>query len=480
VVARSQGVALRRGLTLVLMDLVLPGSAQLSAGNRGLGKAALRVWGALVVLVLAAVAAFFANRQFLIGLYTNPATLLVLAWGVVALGAGWILLLLDAWRIANPGMSGPGRVLSGALALALAVVLGAATWNAHAFFGAQVKFIGQVFQGGGETEAIAGRYNILLLGGDAGADRVGMRPDSMTVASIDARTGRTVLFSLPRNLQKAPFPADSPLHKLYPNGFYCPEKPLEEACLLNGINTLAEDNKSLFKGVKHPGVIATRDSIEEILGIQINYWAMIDLKGFQKLIDAVGGITLDIGKRIPIGSSNGPKGVYGYIEPGKNVHLDGFHALWFARSRQGSNDYERMVRQKCVMNAMVKQLDPMTVYTKFTAIADAASDVVATDLPADQLGVMADLALKVRGQAMKSVSFVPPLIEPADPDFDKIRQTVSDAIAASEALDDATPSASASASASKSAKSSKSASAKASASPSSQEEDLDSVCAVSK
>ncbi len=46
-----------------------------------------------------------------------------------------------------------------------------------------------------------GRYNVLLLGGDSGADRWGMRPDSLTVASIDEETGKTVLVSLPRNLQ---------------------------------------------------------------------------------------------------------------------------------------------------------------------------------------------------------------------------------------------------------------------------------------
>ena len=63
-----------------------------------------------------------------------------------------------------------------------------------------------VFGGGGDQVAKQGRYNVLLLGGDAGRDRVGLRPDSMTVASVDAETGRTVLISLPRNLQAVPFP----------------------------------------------------------------------------------------------------------------------------------------------------------------------------------------------------------------------------------------------------------------------------------
>ena len=66
------------------------------------------------------------------------------------------------------------------------------------------------------------RVNILLLGGDGGVDRQGVRTDSMIVASIDTTTGDTVLFSLPRNLQNAPFPPGSALAKLYPNGFNGP------------------------------------------------------------------------------------------------------------------------------------------------------------------------------------------------------------------------------------------------------------------
>jgi LCP family protein required for cell wall assembly len=259
----------------------------------------------------------------------------------------------------------------------------------------------------------------------------------MTVASIDAETGRTVLFSLPRNMQKVPFPVDSPLHKLYPNGYYCESKSLSNYCLLNGVFTLAQSHKNLFPGVKYPGVEATRGVIEEILGLKINYWAMIDMKGFEKLIDAVGGIRLDVGTKVGIGSEHGKKGVYDWIPAGKNQLLDGWHALWFARSRVASDDYVRMLRQKCVMSAMLKQLDPMTVLTKFQALAAAGKQVVATNVPSDQLGVLVELAAKGKGVPMSSISFTPPLIQPKDPDFAKIRTLVSDAIATSEAKDKA-------------------------------------------
>ena len=57
------------------------------------------------------------------------------------------------------------------------------------------------------------RVNMLLLGSDAGDDRIGTRTDSMIVASINPQTGDTLLFSLPRNLENVPFPKTNPLSK---------------------------------------------------------------------------------------------------------------------------------------------------------------------------------------------------------------------------------------------------------------------------
>ncbi|MBU4187579.1 MAG: LCP family protein [Propionicimonas sp.] len=443
---RSQGISLRRGLVLIGFSALIPGTAQLAAGNRTVGKWAVRVWAGIVALVLFVGLLSLPFRSFAIGLYANQITLTILQWGVLAYGLGWALLLLDAWRLADPrAMSRTGKLISGGLAVVLAVSGTGIAWGASGIFGAQKSLFGDIFGGGGNAQVQNGRFNVLLLGGDAGADRTGLRPDSITVASIDAETGRTVLFSLPRNLQRAPFPADSPLHKLYPNGYYCPQESLANQCMLNGVYTLATQHKKLFPGVKYPGVEATRSSIEEILGLKINYWAMIDLKGFEKLIDAVGGIRLDVGKRVPIGSLHGKKGVYGWIEVGKNQHMDGFHALWFARSREYSTDYERMIRQKCVMSAMLKQLDPATVLTKFQSLADAGKQVVATNLPADQIGTMLDLAMRGKALPMASVSFTPPTLKAAvkgdiptvNPDFVLIRRLTAEAIAASEAKDKA-------------------------------------------
>ena len=202
--------------------------------------------------------------------------------------------------------------------------------------------------------------------------------------------------------------------------------------MLNGVYTLGQEHADLYPG-REAGLAAMKEAVSETLGVELNYYAMVDLAGFQNLVDATGGISLDIGKRVPIGGVGSE--IYGWIEPGKNVHLDGYHALWFARSRADSDDYERMTRQKCVMAALAKQLDPGTVATRFVDLAEAGSDIVRTDVGADQLPELVELALRGKALPIESVNFAPPLIRTSSPDFTLIRRTVTETIDASEAND---------------------------------------------
>jgi polyisoprenyl-teichoic acid--peptidoglycan teichoic acid transferase len=142
---------------------------------------------------------------------------------------------------------------------------------------------------------------------------------------------------------------------------------------------------------------------------------------------------MDVYRRVPIGG--GSTEIHGYVEAGKNRHLSGYEALWFARSRADSSDYDRVLRQKCVMRAMLNQFDPITVLTKFNSIAAASREVVATDIPTSEIGTMIDLALKAKALPVSSVAMVPPLIDPSSPDFDVVRRTVQRKIEASEAAD---------------------------------------------
>lgn len=429
---RVQGIALRRGVALVLMSLVVPGSAQVVMGNQRIGRFALKMWMVVTGLVAAAVALFFLQRDWAIALYAHPVTLWALSVAVLVLGIGWALLVLDAWRLARPlDLGGRRRAGFSLVSILLALAIGLASWQGAALTRAQARLFGAVFAGGGSFRPSDGRINMLLVGADADPGRPGLRTDAIMVASVSAETGRTVLFSLPRNLQHAPIPAKSPLMRDFPNGFGCPD----QSCLLNAVYQAGQERAAQYRGARDPGMAALSEVVGETLGLRPNYYAMIDIRGFEALIDALGGIRLDIARPVPIGGGSAP--IEGYIQPGKGVHLNGFQAIWFARSRAGSSDYDRMARQKCVINAMTKQLTPATVVSRFGEIAAAGEHVLSTDIPTGDLGRLARLADAGRRLPLASVSFAPPLIQPAEPDLRRIRDIVTEALAQSRAADEA-------------------------------------------
>jgi polyisoprenyl-teichoic acid--peptidoglycan teichoic acid transferase len=414
-------IRFRRAVALMVMTLVLPGSAQLVAGRRKVGRIAMRIWFLLVLAGGLLVVIGLFSQTFVLWFVSNTAILGLIRFVLMALAVGWALLLVDAWRIGEPLALRQRQRLAmvGINGLLCFSVAGSLLFASHVVT-VQKDFLAAMFSHGKATNAHEGRYNILLLGGDSGADRWGLRPDSITVASIDQQTGKTVLFGLPRNMLNFPFAKGSIMAQQYPRGFNC-----GSTCELNSLATWALDHKALFRGVANPGVEATTEAVEGITGLKINYYAMVNLRGFQKMVDAVGGVTLKVRDRIPIGGVGGP--VTGYIKPGTRK-LNGFQTLWFARSRESADDYSRMARQKCVMNAMLHQLSPQKVVLKFESIAKASQDLISTDLPLGEVDRFMALALKARSQPVRTVSFVPPLINTSHPDIAKIQDAVQKAL----------------------------------------------------
>jgi LCP family protein required for cell wall assembly len=414
-------IRFRRAVALMLMTLVLPGSAQLVAGRRQVGRVAMRIWFALVVSVVLLLLIGLVAHSFVFWFFTNTAILGLLRFLLMGLAVGWAWLFVNAWMLGDPlGLHRQQRLamvgINGVLCFSVA---GSLLFASHVVT-VQKDFISKIFGGDVVTSAHAGRYNFLLLGGDSGADRWGLRADSITVASVDAGTGRTVLFGLPRNMLNFPFAKGSVMAEQFPKGFDC-----GPTCELNSLSTWALDHKGLFQGYADPGVEATKEAVEGITGLKINYYAMVNLAGFRKLVEAVGGVKLHVRDRIPIGGVGGP--VTGYIKPGYRK-LSGYETLWFARSRESADDYSRMARQKCVMNAMLQQLSPQKVVLKFEKIAKAGEALLTTDLPASELDHFIGLALKARSKPIRTVSFVPPMINTSHPDIAKIKRSVQQAL----------------------------------------------------
>jgi LCP family protein required for cell wall assembly len=290
-----------------------------------------------------------------------------------------------------------------------------------------------VAEGPADPWAAVPRVNVLLIGSDADADRTGVRPDTLVVASIDTRTGRTVLFSLPRNLQRVRFPAGSPAARAYPHGFSCinPANGVNTECLLNGIWTFAEAHAGdYYAGVRNPGLTATIQAAESVTGLRIGHYVLVDFKGFREVVNAIGGLRMNVRERLPIGGTvENPAGTIGWLEPGWQT-LDGWHALWYARSRWSTDDYDRMRRQRCVLGALAQQADPATLAAHFPAIARAAQQNIRTDIALDDLDAWVELARRVQGASVTSLPFTEDVIDTVNPDFSKVHRLVRQTLAA--------------------------------------------------
>lgn len=420
----SARVKLRRALTLTLMTLLVPGSAQIAAGDRRVGMAALRIWGACLALVFGLVILGLISRTMLFTLVTNGVVLFFVRWGLLILAVGWIYLLFDAWRIGAPlEMNRRHRLVMTGVNAVLAASAAAFALFTSNIVAVQQDFLASVFNASEAAEIEEGRYNILLLGADAGDGRDGMRPDSLSLVSIDEESGETVIIGLPRNLQNVPFPQGSPMAEAFPQGFDC------DGCFLNAVNTWANDNAALFVDDEHPGITATMQAVEETTGLDVHYYVLVDMGGFRQLVDAVGGVRIDVKEPVAIGGGSSP--ITGYIDPGVQV-LDGHDALWYARSRAQSDDYARMGRQKCLLGAMADQLSPQTVLTNFSGLAESGKAMVETDIPRSELDTLMDLALKSRQHPVATISLVRPQVDPGSPDFAEIRRMIADVVDAPE------------------------------------------------
>ncbi|MCA1782623.1 MAG: LCP family protein [Intrasporangiaceae bacterium] len=425
----SSAVARRRAVTLLALSIILPGTAQVVAGNRALGRIVLRVWLGLLGLGLLIGLVAFVSVSTIVGLLSAPWFLTIAQWTLFAWAAVWAFVVIDAWRLGRPTSQPAHTRRRFAIATVVLMLVPATVAYAGASVSSGRSALAAVFADGPALDSTDGRYNILLLGGDGGDDREGTRPDTIQLVSIDERSGRAVLFAFARDTEYITFDEGSVMAGLMPEGWNCGHE-----CLLNGIYTWAWDHEDEFpEGTENPGLLATREAVEALSGLDVHYHVIVDLDGFRDVIDALGGLEINVARRTPIGGIGSQ--ISGWIEPGAQ-HLDGQHALWYARSRVGSTNYERMARQRCVITAMAQQIDPVSVAARFGSLASSTAGVLETDFPQSELGRFADLALKTKSQKISSVSFVPPLMKPWNYEPEFVRDTVAQTIEASEDLEE--------------------------------------------
>lgn len=448
-----------RFLGLTALGTLIPGAGLLAAGRKGWGRFILTLV-ALGVLVLAfvlwrvprsrlAAAAFDRDELFLVGV------------ALVVVATGWLVVAVASHRALEPdGLPAGKRLVGSLVVIAVASLVVAPMTIGARYAWTQSDLIEAVSQESSTTPdldrhdpwADKPQVNILLLGSDGGDGREGIRPDTIILTSIDTESGDAVLFSLPRNLEKVPFPVGTPLHERFPHGF-TNHVPTDPDYLLNAVYKLApaEVGPEAFAGSSDPGADATKLAVSGALGLEVDYYVMADLRGFQDIVNAMDGITIDVNYPVPMGTrvDNGRCVWAGtpdrWILPGKEKKLSGGEALWFARARcapyhpdhpesSGTNspvrdDYNRMERQRCVIAAMADRADPISMLPRFMALAAAAENTVKTDIPQELFPAFAELALRVQRASIRSLAFTNQVIpDRTNPDYIEVHALVKEAL----------------------------------------------------
>jgi LCP family protein required for cell wall assembly len=400
----------------------------------------------LLALVFLVALGLSARRSAILENLLSTRVLTIIAIGCVLAALAWMAVIVRTYLLARPSRLAAGQQALGVgVVVVLCLVVAAPLGFGANLANSQRTLLDSLFTGGGGTavaEAISKpRLNILLVGSDAGPDRTGTRTDTMMVASIDTKTSRTTLFALPRNIGHAQFPPGSPMEEKFPDGFYDKSDPLSGNYLLNAVYAFGLDYPALAPSgpTADPGLNLLHQTVSYMLGLQLDYYVEVNMAGFASIIDALGGLTVDVGpNRLPVGGIT-PSGKHvapDYYIPAGVQNLSGEQALAFARSRTGSDDYTRMGRQRCLLQYILQQKSPTDLLTNFQGVAKATTNSVSTNLPQQVLPALVSLAGS-GNLSLESVSFDPNLPDPKSddgkfntlwPDFTYMRQVVQNSI----------------------------------------------------
>jgi len=233
------------------------------------------------------------------------------------------------------------------------------------------------------------RLNILLLGGDAGPGRSGLRTDTMIVASMDPVSGDTALIGIPRNFGGVTLKDGT-------------EVPVR---ILNAVYGWGHRHPGGFDG-PDPGASATREVIENITGLEVDYFMLVDLTGFADLVDAFGGVRLNVPRAVDGPLYDPVEGDYEMVRiPVGEQTLDGGHALAYARARYGSSDYARMGRQRCLLASMARDADFFGLVAGLSDLLGVIETNMSTDLPMEQVPDLIRIANRVGSDRIRVIGF---------------------------------------------------------------------------
>jgi polyisoprenyl-teichoic acid--peptidoglycan teichoic acid transferase len=230
------------------------------------------------------------------------------------------------------------------------------------------------------------RLNILLIGADE--QEGGHNTDTLIVVSIDPVSKQVAMFSLPRDTVDIPLPpgpARSAIGATYPSK-------------INSLFLRARGRADLFPGTsKTRGYNALKATLGNLYGLDVKYFVEVNFAGFTRVVNALGGVTINVQSPLIDEDYPGPHGRIRLYVPSGVQHMTGEQALMYARSRhgkfgRGSNDYDRGQRQQRILLSLREQLNISTILPRINDLATAMGQAVRTDIPRDLLPQLLGLA----------------------------------------------------------------------------------------
>ena len=385
-----------------------PGLGQWYAGKPR--SAALYALPVALVAVLLLIKVASGIQRFALQLI-DPSLALTLLVLVVAVGVWRLLSMVDASASVSRRTvfhGRPGQVLAGLAAVVLATH-GILAYYAWSFYenGSQI-FVGNTDPTPGPsgstdpteffpaspfaTPATAdSRITILLTGIDKTSERTHSLTDTLLLVSVNPKTGQVSMVSFPRDIAEFP---------LYSGGTFKGK--------INSLYAYAGSHKTEFPDGPLPSLT---HELSYLIGIPINYYAAIDIDGFKRMIDEVGGVKVTLDKALNDQHYNWLDGSFGlYIAKGTHL-LDGRTALAYVRSRYGAgdNDFTRAARQQNLLLALRKKLTDPSMLPHLPGVLNVAGDTIRTNFPPDRIDEMLTLASAVDDKTVQRVVLRPPI-----------------------------------------------------------------------
>ena len=228
-------------------------------------------------------------------------------------------------------------------------------------------------------------FTVLVVGLDRRPGETGAsRTDTVLLLRIDPNEHSAAFLSIPRDTMMAIPAAD---------GSYYQDR----------INTAFVYNYSEDDEAAAPG--ATIDTIDHNLGIKADYYIIFDQRSSARLIDAMGGVTIE--NPVAFGQENysdDDVNVIPQFFPEGNQHLDGYQAVAYGRIREGSSDFDRIERQQRVAAALISSAASPSTLFKLRKLYSAYQDTVDTDMSARQTAGVLSLLKRVSDDDLRTKS----------------------------------------------------------------------------